>query len=451
MFHSIVHFILLFTILFSNSHVLAKPLSVRENKNIHYVKLDNGLSLYVVPNNRIPAAMHLVIYKVGGKDDPIGKAGLAHYFEHLMFETTGKFKDIESILGDIGARFNAFTTNEFTCYYELVHRKDLPLAMEIEADRMRSFNVSQDKIEREKNIVLEERKMRVENKPIFLLHEEMNNAFYRTSYGRPVVGWKKDIDSFTKVDIEKFHDMYYHPGNAILLIVGDVKLDEVLKLVEEKYGTIESKPTIVRDIPKEPDHVGNMLLTLESNQVSSPVLYFRYRVPPLLNFREVLIINLVTDILGSSKSSFLYEDLVLNKDIAVSAWASYNEGSSLIDGYLDIVVHPKTGVSLEKIEKELESSMNSFISREIVDNELKNAKYRYKAEVLSRYSSLEQTAFFYAINLILDVPLEKIDISYSDIDNITLKEINSKIHTILLNNKLIGRLLPDGGINNETK
>ena len=177
MFHKFISFSLLVTFLLSYP-VFSGQLNIKKDINVQYAKLKNGLDIYVAPNHRIPAVLHSVIYKVGGMDDPMGKAGLAHYFEHLMFETTGKFKNIESILGSIGARFNAFTTRGYTCYYELVLKKDLSLVMEVEADRMSSFNVSHDKIEREKNIVLEERKMRIDNRPIALLWEEMNNAFY---------------------------------------------------------------------------------------------------------------------------------------------------------------------------------------------------------------------------------------------------------------------------------
>jgi len=213
MFYKFFSFSLLVTFFFSYP-VFSGQLNIKKDINVQHAKLKNGLDVYVVPNHRIPAVLHSVIYKVGGMDDPIGKAGLAHYFEHLMFKTTGKFKNIDSTMGSIGARFNAFTTSGYTCYYELVLKKDLSLAMEIEADRMSSFNVSHDKIEREKNIVLEERKMRIDNQPIALLWEEMNNAFYRTGYGRPIAGWDVDINTFNQSDIEKFHDNYYHPGNA---------------------------------------------------------------------------------------------------------------------------------------------------------------------------------------------------------------------------------------------
>lgn len=140
---------LLFIFFFTYSSTLK---ATSEKYNIKHTKLSNGLDIYVIPNHRIPAVLHTIIYKVGGMDDPIGKAGLAHYFEHLMFETTGKFKDIKSTMSSIGAEFNAFTTREYTCYYELVLKKDLPLIMEIEADRMDNFNVTQDKIDKEKKL-----------------------------------------------------------------------------------------------------------------------------------------------------------------------------------------------------------------------------------------------------------------------------------------------------------
>ncbi len=149
MSHKFFSFLIL-PALFFTYPISLKALSVEHD--IKHAKLSNGLDVYVVPNHRIPAVLHAVIYKVGRMDDPIGKAGLAHYFEHIMFETTGKFTDIEATMSSIGAQFNAFTTKEYTCYYELALKNDLPLAMEVEADRMRNFIVTQDKIEREKTL-----------------------------------------------------------------------------------------------------------------------------------------------------------------------------------------------------------------------------------------------------------------------------------------------------------
>ncbi|WP_395463225.1 M16 family metallopeptidase [Wolbachia endosymbiont of Cantharis cryptica] len=423
---------------------------MKKDVNIQHAKLNNGLDVYVVPNYRISAVVHAVIYKVGGMDDPVGKAGLAHYFEHLLFETAGKFKDIKSTMNSIGAQFNAFTTKEYTCYYELVLKKDLPLAMEVEADRMGNFNVTQDKIDREKNIVLEERKMRFDNNPSNLLWEEMNSAFYRTGYGRSVIGWEADINTFNQDDITRFHDNYYHPGNAILLIVGDVEFDEVIELAEEKYGNIESKPVIRHYPNQEPVHNASLSVTLKSTEVKEPVLYFRYGVPMCDYIKESFAVDLVVDMLGKGKSSKLYKDLVSGKDVAVSVNAYYHS-LTFSDGFVDVSVTPKNGIDLDQVEKELENAISNFIYQGITDKELENAKYKYKVARFDNLSSLIHIAHFYAAHLALNIPLDEIDISYSQVNSVDLEDVNTKVHTIFSANKLIGRLLPKGGISNENE
>ncbi|QKX02005.1 M16 family metallopeptidase [Wolbachia endosymbiont of Dirofilaria (Dirofilaria) immitis] len=417
--------------------------------NIKYARLNNKLDIYVISHHRIPAVLHAVIYKVGGMDDPIGKAGLAHYLEHLMFETTGKFKDIKSIMGSIGAQFNAFTTREYTCYYELALKKDLPLVMEVEADRMGNFNVTQDKIDREKNIVLEERKMRFDNHPNNLLWEEMNSAFYRTGYGRSVIGWESDIKTYNQDDIIRFHNNYYQPNNAILIVIGDVEFNEVVRLAEEKYGKIKAKPVIRHYPNQDPTHNANLSVTLKSTEVKEPVLYFRYRVPLFKHTDETFAVDLAVNILGGGKSSKLYEDLVLDKGIAVSANAYYNS-LALSDGYIDIEIVPKSGMKLDIIERELDNAINNFTSEGITSEELQSAKFKYKTEQLDKLSDLTNIAIFYIPRLALGIPLNEIDISYNKINDVDLDNVNSKIRTIFSTDKLIGRLLPKGG-NNENK
>ncbi|MGL9725913.1 MAG: M16 family metallopeptidase [Wolbachia sp.] len=416
--------------------------------SIEYAKLSNGLDVYVVPNHRIPAIFHAVIYKVGGMDDPIGKAGLAHYFEHLMFETAGKFKNIESTLGSIGAKFNAFTTKEYTCYYELVLKKDLPLAMEIEADRMSNFDVTQDKIDREKNIVLEERKMRLDNNPEVLLWEEMESAFYRNGHGRSIIGWESDIKTYNQDDITKFHDNYYHPSNAILLIVGDVEFDEVMKLAEEKYGEIKAKPVIRHYPNQDPVHNADLSVTLKSTEVKEPVLYFRYRVPLFEHISKTFPVDLAVDVLGNGKSSKLYKDLVLDKNVAVKVFAYYNS-LAFSNGYIEICVTPKRGVNLDTVTRELDNSINHFTSEGITNEELQSTKSKYKAAQFDKLSDSTSIAMFYIPRLALDIPLDEIDISYSKINDVSLEDVNNKIHAIFSTNKLVGRLLPKGGSNED--
>ncbi|WP_410543362.1 M16 family metallopeptidase, partial [Wolbachia endosymbiont of Mansonella ozzardi] len=317
------------------------------------------------------------------------------------------------------------------------------------ADRMDNFNVTQDKIDRKKNIVLEERKMRFDNNPNNLLWEEMNSAFYRTGYGRSVIGWESDIRTYNQDDVMRFHDNYYHPNNAILLIVGDVEFDEVVELAGEKYGEIKAKPTTRHYPNQDPEHNADLSVTLESTEVKEPVLYFRYRVPLFKNIDETSAVNLAVEVLGGGKSSKLYKDLVLDKSVAVSV-STYYSGLAFSDSYIDIEVIPKSGMKLNVIERELDNAINNFISEGITNEELQSAKSKHKAAQFDKLSDLTSIAMFYIPHLALDIPLDEIDISYSKINDVNLENVNNKIRTIFSTNKLVGRLLPKGG-NNEDK
>lgn len=410
---------------------------------VSHEKLENGMEVYVIPNHRIPAVMHMIWYKVGGADDPIGKSGLAHYLEHLMFKGTKKFKDVPATIGNIGGSFNAGTSADFTVYYELVRKKDLNLAMEIEADRMRNLSVTDEAAEKERNIVLEERKMRIDNSPRAILEEEMESAFYRNNYGRPVAGWENEINSLNKNDALNFYNKYYYPNNAILIVVGDVNAHEVLSLAEKHYGSIESGPEVKRFPRPEPEHNTNITVALSSHEVQEPELFVWYKVPSKATGKNYLKVSLIADILGEGMSSKLYEDLVLNKNLAVSISVNYDE-MVYGDSAIKISVLPKSGVQIQEIENVLDESIANFISKGVSDEELQNAKYRYKADKIYNLDGLASIAYFYGSNLVLDVPVEEIDTTYGKLDNINMDDISSEISSIFARAKLVGYLLPQG-------
>ncbi|GHM58266.1 MAG: peptidase M16 [Candidatus Mesenet longicola] len=414
---------------------------------INHEKLENGMEIYIIPNHRIPAVMHMVWYKVGGADDPTGKSGLAHYLEHLMFKGTKKFEDVSATIGGIGGQFNAGTSADFTVYYELVQKKDLSLVMEVEADRMRNLNITDEAAEKERNIVLEERKMRIDNSPRAILREEMERAFYRSNYGRPVAGWENEINSFNKDDALSFYNKYYYPNNAILVIVGDVDTDEVLNLTKKHYGSIEFGPVAKRFPGSEPEHNANIAATLDSDEVQEPELFVWYKVPSKVTGKNYLKVSLIADILGGGMSSKLYEDLVLNKNLAVSVSVDYDE-MVYNDSAIKISILPKSGVQIQEIENALNESIADFISKGISDKELQSTKYRYKANKIYDLDDLTSIAYFYGSNLILGIPIENIDITYKELDNLSEDEINSEISSIFTKAKLIGYLLPKGDENN---
>ncbi len=192
-----------------------------------------------------------------------------------------------------------------------------------------------------------------------------------------------------------------------------------------------------------------MVLTVKSSEVKEPILTYRYKAPKFKHTEEVFAVDLAIDILGSGKSSRLYKDLVLDKDVAVSVDAGYHK-LTFSDGFVDIIVIPKSGVDLDVVERGLENAINSFISEGVTSEELQNSKYRYKAAQFDNLSDLTHIAMFYVPHLALGIPLDEIDISYSKINDVNLEDVNNTIRTIFSSNKLIGRLLPKGD-NNEDK
>lgn len=291
--------------------------------------------------------------------------------------------------------------------------------------------------------------MRFDNNPEALLWEEMNSAFYRNGYGRSVIGWESDIKTYNQDDITRFHDNYYHPGNAILLVVGDVEFEEVVGLAKEKYGAIKAEPVVKHYPNQDSIHNADISVILESTEVKEPVLYFRYSVPLFEQISETFPVDLAVDVLGNGKSSKLYKDLVLDKNVAVEVFAYYNS-LAFSNGYIEIRVTPKSGVNLDAVARELENSINHFNSEGITSEELQSTKSKYKAAQLDNLSDLTNIAMFYIPRLALGIPLDEIDISYSKINDVNLEDVNNKVHAIFSTNKLVGRLLPKGG-NNEDK
>ena len=209
--------------------------------DIMHFTLKNGLDVVVIPDRRTPVVTHMMWYKVGAADEEPGKSGLAHFLEHLMFKGTeknpaGRFSQV---VGTIGGQENAFTSSDYTGYYQRVAREQLKQMMEFEADRMTGLVLTDDVVKPELNVVLEEQNQRVANSPAAKLGEEVVAALYLNhQYGRPVIGWRHEIEKLTRDDALAFYRKFYTPNNAILVVAGDVSADEVKKLAEDIYGKV---------------------------------------------------------------------------------------------------------------------------------------------------------------------------------------------------------------------
>ncbi|HZM07910.1 MAG TPA: pitrilysin family protein, partial [Methylocella sp.] len=252
----------------------ADPRGKAAGPAITHARLANGLEIVVIEDHRAPVITHMIWYRNGSADDPLSKSGIAHFLEHLMFKGTsnhpqGKFSEI---IADLGGQENAFTSNDYTAYFQRVAKEHLDVCMDYEADRMKNLILSDEEVTPERNVVLEERRMRTDSDPSEQLGEALQAAlFTQHPYGRPIIGWSHEIEGLDRTDALAYYDRFYTPENAILVVAGDVEAQEVTALAEKYYGSIPARgapPKRVR--PREPEPRAHRLVTLADEKVEQP-------------------------------------------------------------------------------------------------------------------------------------------------------------------------------------
>jgi zinc protease len=244
--------------------------------------LQNGMQVLVVPDHRAPVVTQMLWFRVGGDDDPPGLSGLAHFFEHMMFRGTKQYPNgqFALIVARNGGETNAFTTHDYTAFYEQIAKDRLPLMMRLEADRMANLDLSDNNVRTERNVVMEERRMRVDNDPQSLMSEQLAAALYLSHpYGRPVIGWPDDIRRIGRVEARDFYQHHYAPNNATLVIVGDVTPDEVRPMAEAELGKVPARELLPRAEYAQPARLGETRLNVARPDVKVPVFIRMYRVP----------------------------------------------------------------------------------------------------------------------------------------------------------------------------
>ena len=264
----------------------ARP-GIAAGLDVSHFTLGNGLEVVVIPDHRAPVVTHMVWYKVGSADETAGESGLAHFLEHLMFKGTKKnpIGRYSQTVSTLGGQENAFTTDDYTAYYQRVPRERLKTLMEFESDRMTGLVLTDAVVKPELQVVLEEQNMRVANNPGARLSEQMEAALYLNHpYGRPVIGWRHEIEKLDREGALAFYRRFYTPNNAVLVVAGDVTPDEVKVLAEETYGKVERVIEVgPRDRPKEPVQEAARTVTLADSRVTQPSLrriYLRIKHDP---------------------------------------------------------------------------------------------------------------------------------------------------------------------------
>lgn len=343
---------------------------------VDHFKLDNGMDVVVIPDHRAPVVTHMVWYRNGSADDPRGKSGIAHFLEHLMFKGTHKHKqgEFSHMVAELGGQENAFTSYDYTAYFQRVAREHLSVVMEFEADRMTGLTLTDEVVAPERDVVLEERRMRSDTDPAAQLDEAMNAALYtHHAYGVPVIGWGHEIETLDRQDALDYYRRFYTPENAILVVAGDVEAPEVEALARQTYGKIPARGEApVRKRPREPQPRAERMVKLADPKVEQPSLERIYLVPSARTAQkgEAEALDVLAHHLGGGQTSLFYRRLVLEQKLAVMAGVYYF-ADALDDSRLFIYAMPADGAPLEQLERAIDAVLAEVardgVSREDVD------------------------------------------------------------------------------------
>ncbi len=364
---------------------LSAPGIAAATDNVTDFQLDNGMDVVVIEDTRAPAVTHMVWYRVGAADEPPGRSGIAHFLEHLMFKGTEEMApgEFSSVVARNGGSDNAFTSQDYTAYFQRIAADRLDLVMGMEADRMTNLRLTDDELLPERDVIIEERNQRVENSPSALFREQQSAAQYLNHpYGIPIIGWRHEMDDLDRAAALEFYETHYAPNNAILVVAGDVTPDEVRDLATEHYGGIEPNPYLPPRIrPQEPPQLSERRLTLRDARVSQPYLARSYLAPERDSGEqdEAAALYLLSLVLGGGQTSVLNERLQIEDNIAVQVGAWYS-GTSLDATTFNLVVVPAAGVTMSEAEDALDEVLTEFVETGPDAEQLDRIRMQLRAE-----------------------------------------------------------------------
>ena len=401
--------------------------------------LDNGMKVVVIPDHRAPVVQHMVWYKVGSSDEVRGKSGIAHFLEHLMFKGTDKIGpgQFSKIVARNGGQDNAFTTNDCTAYHQAVAKDRLPLVMEMESDRMTHLKLLEKDVLTERDVILEERRSRIENDPGSQLDEQMRATLYQNHpYGTPVIGWFHEMAKLSREDAFTFYHRYYAPNNAVLVVAGDVEPEDVLKLAKATYGKLEANPKTLRaERATEPPAVAPKRVNMVDERAGQATLVRHYIGPTYGKAapREAEALDLMMKVLGGGSTSRLYKTLVVDQKIASSAEAGFS-GEALDMGRIAFYGVAADGVKLGNLETAMDKVIADVVANGVSPKELESARNQYIASYVYESDGIGALARRYGWGLvngqsiadIEDWPNRLKQVTAEDVKKVAAKYLNIK-------------------------
>ncbi len=346
--------------------------------------LDNGMDVVVIEDHRAPVVQHMVWYRVGSADEPAGTSGIAHFLEHLMFKGTDTLEpgEFSATVAANGGNDNAFTSFDYTAYFQRVAADRLELMMQMESDRMRNLRLTEEDVLTERGVILEERNQRTENSPRALFSEQMSAAQYLNhGYSIPIIGWMHEMETLDRQDALDFYEDHYAPNNAILVVTGDVNPEEVRRLADTYYGVIPANPDLPERMrSQEPPQTAERRLTFKDARVAQPYVHRSYLAPErdAGAQEKAAALFMLAELLGGSTTSYLNEKLQFEQQKVVYTGAFYR-GVSLDDTTFDLLVVPAEGVTLQEAEDAMDQAVADFIEEGVNQEDLDRIKLQLRA------------------------------------------------------------------------
>ena len=373
-------------------------------ETIETFKLANGMDVVVIPDRRAPVITHMVWYRVGAADEPPGKSGIAHFLEHLMFKGTETVPsgELSKIVARNGGEDNAFTTADYTAYFQRVASDRLELVMKLEADRMANLTLSAEDVATEREVVREERRSRIDNDPASLLQEDMRAALFGSHpYAIPVIGYDREVSNLSRADALDFYQRYYTPNNAVLIVAGDIDAETLRPLAERYYGTLPARiETPQRRREGEPLKDGPQRIEREDPRVQQPMILRYYLAPSYAMSDQAVALDVMGELLGGGPTSWLNRRLVVERNLAASAGAWYS-GTSLNEGTIGVYAIPRPGVAPADLEAALDEELQAFIAQGVTPSALTRAKTVMLASAIYARDSQQEMARIYGASLMI--------------------------------------------------
>ncbi|CUH69855.1 protease3 [Thalassovita autumnalis] len=429
-----------FTAVLATLMTFSQPLQAADHNTSDLVTdftLDNGLEVVVIEDHRAPVVVHMLWYRAGSADEPVGQSGVAHFLEHLLFKGTETLEpgEFSATVAKNGGTDNAFTSYDYTGYYQRVAADRLELMMKMESDRMVNIRLTEEDIATERDVILEERNQRVENNASALFREQKRAVQYLNHrYGVPIIGWRHEMEELSMEDALSYYGTYYSPNNAILVVAGDVTPDQVEALAQKYYGVIPANP----DLPterlrsQEPPQTAARRMTFVDPRVAQPYVSRSYLAPERNSGdqAEAAALRMLSEVLGGGQTAVMAEKLQFETQQAVYSGAFYG-GTSLDRTTFDLVVVPTPGVSLEEAEAAMDQVLVEFLEEGVDEAHLERIKTQIRASEIYARDDVEGLANRYGRSLTQGLTVQDVQDWPNVLQAVTAEDIMAAARKVL--------------------